>query len=76
MRYNKTTQHSLQEIPDVKSFEEIIQALAISEEDKTLMRLHYLEDKSFQYIADELGLSESWVKKKHLKILKKLNKIL
>lgn len=76
MRYNKATQHSLKEIPDIKTFEELIEQLTISEEDKTLMRLHYIEDKNFAYIADVLGYSESWVKRKHLRILKKLNKII
>lgn len=76
MRYNKSTQHNLKEIPDIKTFEELIEQLTISEEDKTLMRLHYIEDKNFAYIADVLGYSESWVKRKHLRILKKLDKIL
>lgn len=76
MKYNKSTQHSLEEIPDIKTFEELIEQLTISEEDKTLMKLHYIEDKNFAYIADVLGYSESWVKRKHLRILKKLDKIL
>lgn len=76
MRYNKATQHNLKEIPDIKTFEELIEQLTISEEDKLLMRLHYIEDKNFAYIADVLGYSESWVKRKHLRILKKLDKIL
>lgn len=75
MTYNKSTQHNLEEIPDIKTFEELIEQLTISEEDKTLMRLHYIEDKNFAYIADVLGYSESWVKRKHLRILKKLDKI-
>lgn len=76
MRHNKATQHNLKEIPDIKTFEELIEQLTISEEDKLLMRLHYIEDKNFAYIADVLGYSESWVKRKHLRILKKLDKIL
>ena len=76
MKYNKSTQHNLEEIPDIKTFEELIEQLTISEEDKTLMRLHYIENKNFSYIADVLGYSESWVKRKHLRILKKLDKIL
>lgn len=76
MKYDKSVQHSLQKIPDIKTFEDVLNKLTINEEDKTLMRLHYLEGKSFSYIADELSLSESWVKKKHLRILKKISKIL
>lgn len=76
MKYNKGTQHSLKEIPDIKTFEELIEQLTISEEDKTLMRLHYIEGKNFAYIADVLGYSESWIKRKHLRILKKLDKII
>ena len=46
------------------------------EEDKTIMRLHYLDDKNFAFIADYLGYSESWIKKRHLRILRKVTKLL
>ena len=44
-------------------------------EDKTIMILHYLKDKDFRYIADELGYSESTIKYRHKKAIKKLSKL-
>ncbi len=76
MKYDKHIQHKLEDIAEMRTFEDLINSLTISEEDKRIMELHYLEDKSFSFIADTLGYSESWVKKKHLKILKKVSKCL
>ena len=76
MGYNKNTQHAIEDIPDIRTFEELIDNLMISEEDKTIMRLHYLDDKNFAFIADYLGYSVSWIKKRHLRILRKVTKLL
>lgn len=51
-------------------FEEILEQAMLSEQEKELMRLYYIEKKSFAHIADGLGFSESGVIKKHKKILK------
>ena len=48
----------------------------ISDEEKELMRLHYIQKKDFRFIGDTLGYSEASIKAKHRKILKKLNKLL
>lgn len=76
MGYNKDVQHSIKDITDIQTFEGLLDSLMISEEDKTIMRFHYIEEKSFAFIADELGYSESWIKKKHLRIIRKVSKIL
>lgn len=47
-----------------------------SDEEKELMRLHYIQKKDFRFIGDTLGYSEASIKAKHRKILKKLNKLL
>ena len=48
----------------------------ISDEEKELMRLHYIQKKDFRFTGDTLGYSEASIKAKHRKILKKLNKLL
>lgn len=70
------TRSRIKDIPDIGQFNNLLNRSTISNEDKTIMYLHYIEDKDFLFIADELGYSESWIKKKHRKILKKLGKIL
>ena len=70
------TRRKLSNIYSVKTFEDLIESCVLTEEDKTLLRLHYLKGKDFRYIGDELGFSESTIKKRHKKILSKLNKLL
>lgn len=70
------TRHKIQNLCSVKTFEELLNCCILTEEDKHLMRLHYLQGKDFRYIADELGFAESTIKRHHRKILSKLNKLL
>lgn len=66
----------LKDIADIHTFNELLDSLAISEEDKVILKLHYLECKDFRYIGDKLGYSESWMIARHRKILKKVGKLL
>lgn len=66
----------LQQICEVEEFEQILKQCILTEDERTILRLHYLEGKNLAYIGDALGWSESTVKSKHRKILKKLNHFL
>ena len=66
----------LQQICGVEEFEQILKQCILTEDERTILRLHYLEVKNLAYIGDVLGWSESTVKSKHRKILKKLNNFL
>lgn len=70
------TRKKLKEIPRKAYFDALLEQSTLSEEDKQILRLHYLEDKSLGYIADILGYAETTVKKRHRKALSKLNKLL
>lgn len=70
------TRNKVKKIAKVTTFNELIDACTLTETDKKLLRLHYLDGKDFRYIGDTLGFSESTVKKKHRKALQKLNRIL
>lgn len=72
---NARTRKKLKQIESVKDFEDLLNQTMISEEDKTILRMHYKEQKSLMYIADFLGMSEITVKKKHRKILLKIGKM-
>lgn len=69
------TQRKIQDISSVKTFEELLENCILTDEDKMLMRLHYLNGKDFRFIGDSLGFSESTIKRRHKKILQKLNKM-
>lgn len=68
--------NTLKDIPLVETFEALLNKSMISDEEKELMRLHYIQKKDFRFIGDTLGYSEASIKAKHRKILKKLNKLL
>ena len=69
------TRKKLKQIGSVYDFENILEQSMLSEEDKTILRMHYKEQKSLCYIADELGMSEITIKKKHRKMLMKIGKL-
>lgn len=48
----------------------------LSDEDKTILRMYYIDEKQMSYIADILGLSEVTVKKKHRKALLKIGELI
>lgn len=57
-------------------FESLLEDYVLTDEDKELMRLHYLKGKDFRFIADALGYSEIAIKKRHAKILTKISKLI
>lgn len=70
------TRKKLKEIVEIKTFSELLNRCILSEEERRIMDLHYLEYKDFRYIGDLLGFSEGAIKKKHRRILRKLNQVL
>lgn len=70
------TRNKVKGIVEIQTFSELLNKCILSDEEREIMKLHYLSGKNFSYIGDLLGYSESSIKKKHKKILKKLNKII
>ena len=74
--YDVSVQRALRDIAEIDIFEKILSSSTLSELDKSIFRMHYLEQKDFAYIADQLGFSESGIRKRHGKAIRKLSKIL
>lgn len=72
----KSVRAQLKGICSIQTFEDLLESCTLTDEDKDLLKLHYLKGKDFRYIGDELGYSESTIKRKHRKILSKFVKIL
>ena len=70
------TRNKLKGIADISTFTSLIDSVTISESDKQILMLHYIEDKDFNFIGDMLGYSESTIKRKHRKALAKIAKLL
>jgi len=69
------TRKKLKEIASVSSFTSLINSATLSHTDKQILVLHYIDGKDFRYIGDTLGYSESTIKKRHKKALKKLSQL-
>lgn len=72
---NVETRKKLKGISSVDEFRSILERTMLSEEEKQILILYYKEKKSLAYIADELGMSETTVKRKHRKMLMKLGSV-
>ena len=72
---NSETRKKLKGISSIDEFRSILERTMLSEEEKQILILYYKEKKSLAYIADELGMSEVTVKRKHRKMLMKLGSI-
>ena len=68
--------HKIKDIASITTFNELLDSCTLTDEDKELLKMHYLQGKDFRYIGDVLGFAESTIKKRHRKALRKLNKIL
>lgn len=54
----------------------ILDACTLSEINKQILRMYYIQEKDFGYIADELGFSIDTVKQRHRKSLKKISNVI
>ena len=68
------TKHELKE--DIRTLADVLKSEYLSEEEKQILRLKYIDEQTFCFIADELGVSESYIKRHHKKLLNKITKIL
>lgn len=62
----------LRGITSVAEFERLLNSRMITDIDKEILKMHYIEGKTLSYIGDMLGYSESYVKKRHRYILRRL----
>ena len=67
--------HKIKAIADVRDFESLLRVSMLSDEDKELLRLYYINGKNFAFVADTLGYSEAYIKKRHKAAILKLNKL-
>lgn len=70
------TKHKIQGLQRYDDFYSLINSCIMSDEDRQILKMIYIEDKTLSYIGDTLGYSESTIKSRHKKLLKKLTKLL
>ena len=62
----------LRSITSVAEFEKLLNSRMITDTDKKILKMYYIEGKPLAYIGDILGYSESYIKKRHCFILRRL----
>lgn len=70
------TRKKLKNITLVTAFEDLLSQCTLSDTDKEILRMHYLQEKEFSFIGDTLGFSEATIKQRHRKALKKLSNLI
>lgn len=63
-------------INEKTTFNAILENSMLSEKEKTLMRMYYIDKHDFNFIADTLGYSKTGVLRMHKRILSKLESLL
>ena len=68
--------HKVKSINRKIDFYNLLDQVILTENEKKMMILYYVEGKSLDYIADELGYSVQGISKMHKRILNKLEDLL
>lgn len=66
------TKRYLRSIRTIAEFEKLLNTFVLSDEEKKILRMYYIDKKDLMYIGDILGYSGSGIQKKHVEILQKM----
>ena len=70
------TRKKLVDIADLKTFNQVLDLVILTPEERKIIDMHYLQGKSLVEIAFELNYSEVTICRKHQKIIKKISRVL
>lgn len=70
------TRKKLVDIADLKTFNQVLDLVILTPEERKIIDMHYLQGKSLVEIAFELNYSEVTICRKHQKIIKKISSVL
>ena len=59
---------------DVSSLKNLFELIPLAEIDRRILELRYIKRHDFGFIADELGFSESTVKRRHKEVLSRIQR--
>lgn len=70
------TRKKLTDIATITEFNQLLDLVVLTPQERRIMELHYLQGMSLMQIGFELGYAEITICKKHKKILQKISKVL
>lgn len=71
-----STRKKLTDIATVTEFNQLLDLIVLTPQERRIMELHYLQGMSLMQIGFELGYAEITICKKHQKILQRISKVL
>ena len=72
---NAEVRKELRELGSVKDLHDLIEMALLSEDEQKIIWMHYKEHKPMSFIANDLGMSDATVSRKHARALMKLGKV-
>ena len=75
MTEHMATKKRVRKINKKSTFNSILDESMLDEKEKQMMRMHYMEGKSFDFIADTLGYSKAGILKMHKRVLHKIEEL-
>lgn len=66
------TKHKLKDIKSVRDFDALLEAVILTEDQKRMLRMIYVEHKTLDYVADNLSISLQTVKSWHRQALSRI----
>lgn len=70
------TKHKLQSIPTKLEFNALLDSIVLSDKERQMMQLFYVERKDFDYIADVMGYTKSGIIRMHKRVLKRIEALI
>lgn len=75
MTEHMVTKKRVKKINKKSTFNSILEESMLDEKEKQMMRMYYMEGKSFDFIADTLGYSKAGILKMHKRVLSKIEEL-
>lgn len=70
------TRRKLKSVSRMTTFDQILDSCTLSDEEKEILHLYYIQKKDFGYIADTMGYALRTIKDKHKAALIKIADVL
>lgn len=71
-REQREIRKKLKNINTIEQFETMLNSILISDEERKILNLIYREQKPVAVVADEIGISERTLARKHARLLMKI----
>jgi len=70
------TKNKIKQIGSKLEFQTLLDNVILSDKERQMMELYYIQRKDFDYIADFLGYSKAGIQKMHQRVLKRIEALI